>query len=181
MKHHWFLLSLSVLSQIMYAQTKVAQESVNLGSVRLYLGQSRTDVLASMASAQYQLTAVGEGKTNYGVYLQTGGKFALVGNIAFTNDRLTFINKDWNPDESSDYDLAKAIFFASKSLNEQDCESVRLTTSSNDQRSGQIRTAVLSCVGTHRRFEITAFDLDRSNPTGQQKAASLSEILQLEK
>jgi hypothetical protein len=39
--------------------------------------------------------------------------------------------------------FAKAIFFASKSLNEQSCDSVRLTTESTDQRGFQEGRVVL--------------------------------------
>jgi hypothetical protein len=126
---------------------------------------------------------VTDDKTQFSVRWHHGDIYPVVGIVAFAGERLTFINKSWDPDESSGYNLAKAIFFAAKSLNEQGCGSMmRLTTELTDQRGFQTRRVVLHCEGTNRRFDITSVD---AGPevlgTGKQSSATLSEILQVVK
>lgn len=151
------------------------REAIGLGSVRLYLGQTKSEVLATLVQAGYLVTpfSIGDDK-QFTVSWKKGDSYHLVGNIGFTAERLTFANKNWNPDDSSGYEFAKAIFFASKSLNQQGCESVLLTTASTDERGGQIRTATIYCTDSRRRFEISAYDIN-----GQQ--GSLEEILEAPK
>jgi hypothetical protein len=153
------------------------RETINLGSVQVYLGESKAETLAALVTARYVVTPFASDDTSF---IITNNK-SLVGTIAF-QPVLTFVNKDWNPkSDSSGLAFAKAIFYASQSLNDQGCTSVLLTAGSNDQPAGQIRNVVLHCVGTHRRFEISAYDLTSASSVGQQATASLQEILQTPK
>lgn len=154
-------------------------ERITLGSVQLYLGESRAEVLAGLATAG--LLSKPYGNANFTVSWQGANKYPVpLGRIGFSTDRLQYINKDWDPpdiEQSSAYDLAKVIFLASRSLVEQGCDSVHLSTESSEQRDSRIQTVILQCGGSHRKFWITALDLE-SDPREKHRAVSVSEILE---
>ena len=155
-------------------------ESIELGSVELYLGEPKADVLARLVTAGYTTHPMGGDANSFSVLGQKPDKtWALLGTFGFTAGRLTFVSKHWTPAVKSDYDLAKAIFFATKNMNDRGCRLVTLDPKENDQPGVQVRAMSLSCVGSHRSFEITTFDTDPGSmpPGTPEKSVVLSETL----
>ena len=100
------------------------RESMDLGSVQVYLGEAKSETLTKLAAAGYTANGINEDRNRVAVY-----RGSLLANLSFSDDRVIFINKNWDPEESSGYEVAKAIYFASQSLNARGCRSVKLSTS----------------------------------------------------
>ena len=111
------------------ASSESQRERITLGSVQLYLGESKTETITALVTAGLHLNPHGDSIT---VWTRSSNP-APVREIGFSTDRLNWVNKVWDPpdvEESSAYELARAIFLASQSLAQQGCESIHLSTES---------------------------------------------------
>jgi hypothetical protein len=191
MKKLWLLVVLIMPAQLIHAtQVQHAHtanaitakyETIELGSVELHLGEQKADVLARLVTAGYTTQPLSGDGNSFAVLRQQDKTWQFFGSLAFTAGRLTFISKDWTP-TSSAYDLANAIFFATKNLKDRGCRFVILDPEENDQPAYQARTVYVSCVGSNRRFEIDTLHIDypsSSNPPGNpEESATLLETLE---
>ena len=103
-----FVLTTAVWTQQKTPPKSTPLESISLGSVSVYLGEQKTETIAALVTAGYKLVSSAGDKSSFTVSWQNGSTPPLIGIVSFDNDRLSFVNKSWDPAGSSDYDYLLA-------------------------------------------------------------------------
>ena len=104
------LLPLLFLTFVMplQAQEQESDDRIQLGGIELTLGMPQEEVLQKLASVY---TVNYDPRAGWSVIRRGGPPFFVVGNISFTNSRLTFASASWwpRPDNQTAKDLATAL------------------------------------------------------------------------
>ena len=150
-----FLLALAVCSS---AQTKASrgsdpakqqvprtvQETLSIGSVELHLGMPQDAVLGQLTRAGYKLTASGE---NGWMIMQSNGdaRNGILGSVGFKDNRLTFIDRDWAPDQTSVGTIGNGIYGVLSNLYKQGRQVCSLQTGDQQNPTSELKNIYLTC------------------------------------
>ena len=88
------------------ARGQAVQDSIFLGNVKLSLGMPQETVIAALGRS-YQVANGGEDQSSFLVTPKNVPPFMVIGNVAFTDGKLTSIMKYWSPE-----DQKKGVEFA---------------------------------------------------------------------
>jgi hypothetical protein len=146
-------------------------ESINLGSTRLTLGMSQDAVFAGLAREYtvQKLTVKGKEEFLWGVKLDKSPNSNFVAMLQFANGRLTWISKEWIPeDQIRDFELVTRLHWV---LSELSSTGPRTCTVATDKNHGMVedfkpvewRSISITCGGA-KSVDISVYRDDQSRP-----------------
>ena len=118
------------------AQEPESDDRIQLGGIELTLGMPQEEVLQKLASV-YDLNYINP-RAGWFVQRRGGPPFDVVGVVGFTDNRLTFANAVWGPNNQTAQDLATTLSDAVRSV----APSVRMCAVSVEPLSGGTETTI---------------------------------------
>ena len=143
------------------AQEQESDDRIQLGGIELTLGMPQEEALQKLASV-YDLNYRNP-RAGWLVQRRGGPPFDVVGSVGFTDNRLTFANAVWGPNNQTAQDLATALSDAVRAV----APSVRMCAVSVELITGGTATTI-QC----GRHEIQVF-----SSTDSKFAVSVNETL----
>jgi hypothetical protein len=144
------------------------QGTIVLDTTELTIGMPRDAAMSRLAQS---FTLKQQGNSDSWIVI-AGDKppYRFVGSVAFRDGRLTAIYKDWAPDGHTDVDLARSFYGLVASLESRGKRDCQISVAENQQPSGEIRTAYITCGD-----EYIQMDVIRTSEYGEQ--LTLSEVM----
>ncbi len=118
------------------AQEQESDDHIQLGGIELTLGMLQEEALQKLSSV-YDLN-YRDPSAGWFVQRRGGPPFEIVGIVGFTNNRLTFANALWGPNNQTAQDLATTLSDAVRSV----APSVRMCAVSVEPLSGGTETTI---------------------------------------
>lgn len=120
-------------------------ESIDVGGIELRLGMSKAEVLSRIADKGYA-SGTGDG-VNLPI-LEGHGKgqaSSLLGLVSFENNRLTFINRVWTPDNDNGPAIARGLYGVFSDAQRQGRTVCTMSTDSRQSPSADIKEVSFTC------------------------------------
>lgn len=139
----WLLVPALLLSQELQSQATI-------GSISLDLGGARADVLSRLRSVFRVDSMTTSASDQWMLRNRQGPPSRVLGVVAFTAGRLSFISRAWDPapprDENS---ILQAVIRALSQLDAADAASCHVSGSRTSQPDSDFESVVVAC-GSHR-------------------------------
>jgi len=136
------LLAFPMQAQVHPRNLQANRESLLIGTIALYLGMQQETVISQLTVAGYSLTPFG--KDEFYVF-QNKDNNSILGVVAFTNKRLSFINRDWTPDDSDAASVGNGIYGALSAAYAEGRSTCSLSTSVEQNPSAETKYVNLVC------------------------------------
>jgi hypothetical protein len=120
-------------------------ETLNIGVVELHLGMSKAEVFSRITNKGY---IFGTGEDGNVPILEEHGDLkmrSLLGLVSFENNRLTFINRVWTPDEQDGPAIARGVYGALSEAQRQGRTACTVSTDSSQGPSGDVKYILFAC------------------------------------
>ena len=117
------------------------QETLAIGSVPLYLGMAKADVLSKLHKAGYDVNP-----DSYVVLEKSpGGSSSIIGVVAFENEKLSFINRDWIPDNNTPDTIGRGIYGVFREMEQRGRTACTIQTSDEVNPLAELRYVIIRC------------------------------------
>lgn len=124
--------------------TQVPQETLAIGVVEVRLGMPQDTTMAHFASAGYKLMPQGE-NTWFVEQSNGSGGVTILGNVAFKNNGVTFINRSWTPDEVNAAAIGESIYGVLSATYKEGRSMCTLSTDDQQNPTAEVKEINLSC------------------------------------
>jgi hypothetical protein len=151
-------------SSICYADGK----SIFLAGVNLRIGMTKDKVFNSIGSP-YKVKPIGKNDLDSFIITKIDDdKYDSIGMITFTNDKLSWISRDWGSYHNEAHDLGEALYGVLDALIKE-CGETAIITSQTQRAPGMTFNTINITVGTKTIILLISSGKDAGNSVGIQE------------